>query len=202
MAVAALIGLVAALGGCSDLINPADATVVLEAPDRPAVLRLRQELLDQASSWGGVRVGESTAEQQGDTALTFSLPGRNLDAALGSIGRLDAVVASTSIDVKPEQVDRNAAPTTTEPGADASTAGQVRLRVEIGEQASTAGAGAILRVVMALFSVIGMVATGLWIVHRFRRTDDGPPSPRRPRVVDITGDPPTQETPRVPRDPW
>jgi hypothetical protein len=190
------------LAGCSDLTNSADATVVLQAEDQPAVLRLRQELLDQAASWGGVRVGEKTAEQQGDTALTFSLPGQNLDAALGSIGRLDAKVASTSIDVQPEQVDRNAPSTTVAPGADPSEAGRVRLRVEIGSE-TTAGAGAVLRLVMAVFSVVGMVATVLWIGSWWRRRQHpDEPRPRRARVLDITGDPPTQETPQVPRDPW
>ena len=197
-----LLGLVAALAGCSDLTNRADATVVLEAADRAAVLRLRQELLDQAGSWGGVRVGESTAERQGDTALTFSLPGRNLDAALGSIGRLDAVVASTSIDVTPEQVDRSAAPATTATTRDTANPDRVWLRVAIGEQSTAAGPGAALRLVMTLFSVVGMVATGLWVTRILRRRHEEPPRRARARVLDITGDPPTQETPRVPRQPW
>ena len=197
--VAALVGAPWLLAGCSGLTDQADATVVLQAEDQPAVLRLRQELLDQAGSWGGVRVGESTAEQQGDTALTFSLPGQNLDAALGSIGRLDARIASTSIDVKPEQVDRNAPPTTS--GGGDTGPERIRLRVEIGAE-DTAGAGAVLRLVMAVFSVVGMVATALWVLNWWRRRHGDPPEGRRARVVDITGDPPTQETPQVPRDPW
>ena len=192
-----------ALVGCSDLLHQADANVVLEAPDRPAVLRLRQELLDQSATWGAVRVGEATAEQQGDTALTFSLPGRNLDAALGSINRLDAVVRSTTIDVEPDQVDRNAPVTTAASGTDPAKAGRVRLRVEIAEQAA-GGAGAFLRLVMALFSVIGMVAVGLWVLNWFRRRNEPKPPAdgRRRRIIDMRGDPPTEETPRVPQQPW
>jgi len=200
VAFATVVAASGALTACSDLLQQADAVVVLEAPDRPAVLRLRQELLDQSGSWGGVRVGETTAEQQGDTALTFSLPGRNLDAALGSIGRLNAVVRSTSIDVKPEQVDRNAPVTTSAPGADAPGADRVRLRVEIAE-ASPGGAGALLRLVMAVFSVVGMVAVGLWILNWTRRRGQPstPSDGRRRRIIDMRGDPPTEETPRVPR---
>jgi hypothetical protein len=192
-----------ALTACSDLLQKADATVVLEAPDRPAVLRLRQELLDQSSTWGAVRVGENTAEQKGDTALTFSLPGRNLDAALGSINRLDAVVRSTTIDVEPDQVDRNAPATTAAAGADPTKTDRVRLRVEIAEQAA-GGAGAFLRLVMALFSVIGMVAVGLWVLNWFRRRNEPKPPAerRRRRIIDMRGDPPTEETPRVPQQPW
>ncbi len=188
-----------AVAGCSDLTNRADATVVLQAEDQPAVLRIRQDLLDQAPSWGGIRVGETSTEQDGSTALTFSLPGQNLDAALGGVGRVGATIESTSIDVDPEQVDRNA-PTTTSGSGDAGPE-RIRLRVEIAAD-STEGAGALLRLVMALFSVVGMVATALWIVNWWRRRHGDAPGDKPARIVDITGDPPTQETPQVPHDPW
>ncbi len=140
LAAVALLVLLVLTGGCSDMLerSQADAVVVLDAPDRAAVLRLRQEVLAQAGTWGGVRVGEKTAEQDGDTALTFALPGPNLDIALSGIGRLKAEVRSTSIDVDPEQVDRTTPATGTDGRAEDNS---VRLRVEIDEQ-RPAGAGA------------------------------------------------------------
>lgn len=176
----------------------------IDAADRPQALRLRQDLLDQAPSWGGVRVGERTAEQAGDISLTFSLPGRNLDAALGSINRLDADIDTTDIDVDRAAVDRTAT-TAANPSfrgtAPASAPEQVRLRVDIAARAQP-GAGALLRLVMAVFSVVGMVATVVWIVGAWRRRfSEERPQRRRRRVVDIS-DPPTEETPVVPRDPW
>lgn len=188
------------LAGCSDLANSADATVTINAKDRAQALRLRQELLEQASTWGGVRVGERSTEQEGDVSLTFSLPGRNLDAALGAINRLDAEIDSTKIDVDRDEVDRTA---TTAAGTPSDQSdGDIKLKVQI-DASQQAGPGALLRLVMALFSVIGMVATVMWIGNawrkRFPRPD--PPGPRRVGVVDIS-DPPTQETPRVPRNPW
>lgn len=202
LAAVALLVLLVLTGGCSDMLerSQADAVVVLDAPDRAAVLRLRQEVLAQAGTWGGVRVGEKTAEQDGDTALTFALPGPNLDIALSGIGRLKAEVRSTSIDVDPEQVDRTTPATGTDGRAEDNS---VRLRVEIDEQ-RPAGAGAALRLVMAVFSVVGMVATGLWIVHWWRRRGEEPPPSdgRRRRIVDVRGDPPTEETPQVPWRDW
>lgn len=202
------LALVALPAACSELGNQADATVKIEAADRPQALRLRQDLLDQAASWGGVRVGERTAEQQGDISLTFSLPGRNLDAALGSINRLDADIDSTDIDVDRSAVDRTATTaasrsprtgTSGNPTGDAD--GQIHLRVDIAAKAGP-GAGALVRLVMAIFSVVGMVATVMWVVGAWRRRfSQERPQRRRRRIVDIS-DPPTEETPVVPRDPW
>ncbi len=200
----ALVVVALATGACSELGNRADATVKIDARDRPEALRLRQELLDQSSTWGGIRIGERTVEQEGDISLTFSLPGKNLDAALGSINHLDAQIDSTDIDVDRTDVDRTVTTVTTGTSRDADAAasdGQIRLRVEIAATPEP-GAGAFLRLVMAVFSVIGMVATVMWISHAWgRRFPKEPPERRRRTIVDIS-DPPTAETPIVPRDPW
>lgn len=201
---AALAVIALATGACSELGNRADATVKIDARDRPEALRLRQELLDQSSTWGGIRIGERTVEQEGDISLTFSLPGKNLDAALGSINHLDAQIDSTDIDVDRTDVDRTATTvaTGTSRGTDANASdGQIRLQVLIASKPDT-GAGALLRLVMAVFSVIGMVATVLWVKSLWkRRFPKDPPERRRRTIVDIS-DPPTAETPIVPRDPW
>lgn len=201
---AALVVIALATGACSELGNRADATVKIDARDRPEALRLRQELLDQSSTWGGIRIGERTVEQEGDISLTFSLPGKNLDAALGSINHLDAQIDSTDIDVDRTDVDRTATTvaTGTSRGTDANASdGQIRLQVLIASKPDT-GAGALLRLVMAVFSVIGMVATVLWVKSLWkRRFPKDPPERRRRTIVDIS-DPPTAETPIVPRDPW
>ncbi len=201
---AALVVIALATGACSELGNRADATVKIDARDRPEALRLRQELLDQSSTWGGIRIGERTVEQEGDISLTFSLPGKNLDAALGSINHLDAQIDSTDIDVDRTDVDRTATTvaTGTSRGTDANASdGQIRLQVLIASKPDT-GAGALLRLVMAVFSVIGMVATVLWVRSLWkRRFPKDPPERRRRTIVDIS-DPPTAETPIVPRDPW
>lgn len=186
---------------CSDLGNQDDATVRIEAADRPQALKLRQELLDGAASWGGVRVGERSAEQEGDVSLTFSLPGRNLDAALGAINHLDADIDSTDIDVERSDVDRSATPTTAERGAQDQAAGQIRLRVVVVGH-SHAGLGAVLRFVMAVFSLIGMLATVLWIRGAWRRRSSSRAARRRPRSIVDLSDPPTEETPIVRGDPW
>jgi len=191
------------LAGCSGLLdtNSADAVVQIEADDRAQVLLTRQDVLASASTWGGTRVGEQTTEPD-QTALEFTLPGENLDLALGAIGQLDARVVSTTIDVDAEQVDRAPAPPETD-GADEAdeadpAAQQVRLRVEVSE-ASAPGAGAFVQLVMAVFSVIGMVATVSWILGWWRRRGERTVPPRRNiDRVDLRDDPPTQETPRIP----
>jgi hypothetical protein len=180
-------------------VNDADATVRLDVADRNQALRLRQEVLQQASSWGGIRVGEESAEQEGDITLEFSLPGRNLDTALGNIGTLDAERRSTSIDVDPEDVDRTA--TTVAGTPSEGSDGRITLRVEISSE-QDAGAGALLRLVMAIFSVVGMVATALWIGNAWKRRFGRHDPPRTPRTIVDISDPPTEETPRVPRAPW
>jgi len=196
-----VLGALITVSGCSDLTDRADVTITIDAQDRAHALRLRQELLDQASSWSGVRVGERTTERDGDTSLTFSLPGRNLDAALGSIQRLDGEMDSTRIDVDRSEVDRNT-PSTSAPAGTRSAAddGEITLRVDI-QSSTRAGAGAFLRLLMSLFSVIGMVATVMWIGNAWRRRFPRPRPPARRRVIDLGGDPPTEQTPMVPRDP-
>lgn len=174
--------------------------VVIEANGPDQVLLTRQEILAGASAWGGTRVGEQTSDAS-ETALEFTLPGQNLDAALGSLSSLEAPVVSRSIDVDAEQVTR--APATTAEGADPPdpAAGQVRLRVEV-KEATPAGAGVFLQLIMAVFSVIGMVATAGWIMRWWRRRGERTVPPRR-RIdrVDLRDGPPTQETPAVPSDP-
>lgn len=197
MVVAACAALAGA--GCSDLLdtNSADAVVQIEADDQAQVLVTRQEVLASAATWGGTRVGEETTEAD-RTALEFTLPGQNLELALSAISDLDARVVSTTIDVDAEQIDR--APTTTAEGASPPDPAdrQVRLRVEVTESPS-AGAGAFLQLVMAIFSVIGVVATIGWILNWWRRRGDRTVPPRRNiDRVDLRDDPPTQETPRVP----
>ncbi len=187
------------LGGCSDLLDTksADAVVQIEADDQAEVLLTRQEVLASATTWGGTRVGEQTTEAN-ETALEFTLPGENLEIALSAISALDARVVATTIDVDAEQIDR--APATTVEGADPPDPAdaQVRLRVEVTE-ATPAGAGAFLQLVMAVFSVIGMVATVGWIMKWWRRRGNRTVPPRRNiDRVDLREDPPTQETPRVP----
>lgn len=189
----------AVLGGCSDLLDTksADAVVQIEADDQAEVLLTRQEVLASATTWGGTRVGEQTTEAN-ETALEFTLPGENLEIALSAISALDARVVATTIDVDAEQIDR--APATTVEGADPPDPAdaQVRLRVEVTE-ATPAGAGAFLQLVMAVFSVIGMVATVGWIMKWWRRRGNRTVPPRRNiDRVDLREDPPTQETPRVP----
>jgi hypothetical protein len=192
---------------CSDLLDPDDEDVLVRiaADDDAEVRRTRQEILASASTWGGVRVGEQTGEAQG-TALEFTLPGPNLDIALGTINQLDARVVSTDIDVDPAQLERS---TTTRPDDDESDREPVeneavRLRVEVTAEPS-AGLDGALRAVMAVFSIIGVVATLRWIGDRWRGrrpVDDDPDRPRR-RIdrVDLREDPPTAETPQVP-PPW
>ncbi len=193
----------ALLAGCSDLLDTSavDAVVVIEADDQDQVLLTRQEILAEASTWGGTRVGEQTTDAS-ETALEFTLPGQNLDTALGSLSDLEAPVVSRSIDVDAEQVTRGTA--TTVEGAEPPdpTASQVRLRVEVRE-ATPAGAGAFLQLIMAVFSVVGMVATAGWIMRWWRRRGERTVPPRR-RIdrVDLRDGPPTQETPAIPPDPW
>jgi hypothetical protein len=187
------------LGGCSDLLdtNSADAVVQIEADDQAQVLLTRQEVLTSAGTWGGTRVGEQTTDAS-ETALEFTLPGENLDLALSAIGDLDARVVATTIDVDAQQIDR--AVTTTVEGGEAPDPAdsQVRLRVEVTE-AAPAGAGAFVQLVMAVFSVIGIIATVGWVLRWWRRRGDRTVPPKRNiDRVDLREDPPTQETPRVP----
>lgn len=186
-------------GGCSDLLdtNSADAVVKIEADDQSKVLLTRQEVLASAPSWGGTRVGEETTDAS-ETALEFTLPGQNLDLALSAIGDLESRVVSTTIDVDASQVERG--PTTTVEGAEPPdpAESEVRLRVEV-TQSAAGGAGAVLQLVLAVFSVIGMVATAGWVLSWWRRRGERTVPPQRNiDRVDLRDDPPTQETPRVP----
>ena len=187
---------------CGDLLatNQADAVVKIEADDQPAVLQTRQEILASAGTWGGTRVGEETT-QPNETALAFSLPGENLEIALGALGRLDARVVATEIDVDAQQIDRAQTPaesTGTATAPDPADS-KVRLRVEV-TQAASVGAGGLLRFIMAIFSLIGMVATGIWAKNRLTSRSKPTPRPPRRRIEKIASfeDPLTQETPRVP----
>ena len=103
------------------------------------------------------RCGRDTDEQRRHP-LTFSA-GRNLDAALGTIHSLDADV-SASIDVERGDVERDHHRQGGTPSA--GDDGQSALRVNI-SRSPAAPAGRVLRLVMAVFSIIGMVATALWI---------------------------------------
>ena len=62
---------------------------------------------------------------------------------------------------------------------------------------------AFLQLIMAVFSVVGMVATAGWIMRWWRRRGERTVPPRR-RIdrVDLRDGPPTQETPAIPPDPW
>jgi hypothetical protein len=196
---AAVLVVVLGATGCSDLLDTgqADAVIQLEADDQDQVLLTRQDVLASAPTWGGTRVGEQTTEPN-ETALEFTLPGENLELALSAISELDARVVGRTIDVDPSQVDRT--PTTTEPGQDPPDPAerQVRLRVEVTE-AAPAGAGAFVQLLMALFSVIGVVATVGWVLRwRRGRHPTAPPPRRNIDRVDLREEPPTQETPRVP----
>jgi len=184
--------------GCSSLgSDKADVVLRLEAEDRAALQRTRHEVLTSAGTWGGTRVAEESTEPD-ETALEFSLPGQNLDIALGALNALDAETVETLIDVDPEQVDRTTAPPE---GESAGEVPSVRLRVEVTE-AAAAPAGALGRMVLAIFSVIGMVATAGWVLKLWRRRGEALEQ-RAPRIrnidrVDLREDPPTQETPQVP----
>lgn len=198
LALALVLVVTAASVGCSGLgSSDADVVLRLEAEDRPALQRTRQEVLASAGTWGGTRVGEETTEPD-ETAVVFSLPGQNLDMAIGALNALDAETVETRIDVDPEQVDRTTAPPEGEEPAEVEP---VRLRVEVVE-APPAPAGSLGRMVLAIFSVIGMVATVGWVLKLWRRRGEALER-RAPRVrnidrVDLREDPPTQETPRVP----
>lgn len=202
---AAAVGLlVAALApaACSDLLAESEDVVVrLEAADRAAVRRVRQDVLAAAPDFGGVRVGEQTVDT-GSSALVFSLPGDRLDIALGLLERLDAEVVETDIDVDVRQLERDAAdaPSTDDTGrrgAAGADDGIVRLRVEVEERVGTGLEGA-LRALMALFSVVGVVATARWARERLGGTRRR--GRRHVEPLDLRGDPPTEETPRVPRE--
>ena len=183
---------------CSSLgSGKADVVLRLRAEDRSALQRTRHEVLTSAGTWGGTRVGEETTAPD-ETALEFSLPGHNLDIALGALNALDAETVETHIDVDPEQVDRVTAPPE---GEETAEVAPVRLRVEVTE-APAAPAGSLGRMVLAIFSVVGMVATAGWILRLWRRRGEAleqrAPRTRNIDRVDLREDPPTQETPQVP----
>ena len=217
------IGLSAATGlaGCTSITeSKADATVKLQAEDQPAVLRLRQEILTGAKTWGAVRIGEESSDSDRDSVLVFSLPGPNLDAALGGLNRLDATIESTDIDVAPEKLDRNVTTTIASGTPKESESQNIRLKVEI-EADRGAGFGGFFRLVMAILSVVGAIVTFRWAIrgwrhledrwrtrhddHRGDGPDDGPGGPNdaggpngtigpdSPTVIAGTNDPPTRE---------
>jgi hypothetical protein len=187
-----------ALTGCGGMFGArgADVTVQLEAGDRAQVMRVRQEVLSGAATWGGVRVGERTGDV-GTAALEFTLPGENLDIALGAVNQVDARVMSTEIDVDAEQL-RRVVPPADEGARSPSPPEDVRLRIEVNE-AAAAGPETFVRSMMALFTVIGIVASGRWLLGLMRpRSSAGRRPPRRIDRADLESDPPTQENPQVP----
>jgi hypothetical protein len=192
----ALIGLaafvVAGVGGCDELVRRDPEVVVrLEAPRELIEPRLVPEFRDLAGSWGATRVGEST-DESGDASLTFSLPAARVDQALTAIrqvGSTDGVrIVSTAVDLEPTRVD--AAP---EPDGTGPAAADVELRIDMSSGGPEAGTGVMVRFVMALFSVVGMLATPyllwLWWTGRTRRpADDATDSSPPPRGTDWVGD--------------
>ena len=158
----------------------------------------------------------SASDSDRDSVLVFSLPGPNLDAALGGLNRLDATIESTDIDVDPEKLDRSVT-TTIASGTAAETESQnIRLKVQI-EAARGAGFGGFFRLLMAIFSVVGVIVTFRWAVRGWRhledrwrarrddRRDDGPGGPTgRTTRTDRMGRsdpsvPPSPPVPTIPR---
>ncbi|MGB6058674.1 MAG: hypothetical protein WBF71_10450 [Microthrixaceae bacterium] len=200
----------AGLTSCSDLLEPnkPDAVVSIPVEGAKSLDEARKEVKEEATAIGGVRVGEDTTDPD-RVVLEFMLPGKNLDAAVAALERLNANSAtpgavSTEVDVDEKKLTEEAS---TDPAkgsggkAKDEEAGRVRLRVEIAKEAGSSALVTALGAMMLLFSIIGLVTSIRWLLRKLgmgRRQELGPPS-RRVGRPDLDLDPPTQETPLVPR---
>lgn len=200
----------AGLTSCSDLLEPnkPDAVVSIPVEGAKSLDEARKEVKEEAAAVGGVRVGEDTTDPD-RVVLEFMLPGKNLDAAVAALERMndDSVSpgsVSTEVDVDENKLTEDASTNSTK-GSTGKTkdeeAGRVRLRVEISKEASSSALVTTLGAMMLLFSIIGLITSFRWGLRKLgmgRRHEVGPPS-RRVERPDLGLDPPTQETPLVPR---
>ncbi|MGB3412026.1 MAG: hypothetical protein WBA45_12610 [Microthrixaceae bacterium] len=200
----------AGLTSCSDLLEPnkPDAVVSIPVEGSKSLDEARKEVKEEAAAVGGVRVGEDTTDPD-QVVLEFMLPGKNLDAAVAALERLndDSVSpgsVSTEVDVDENKLTEDSSTKSAKGSTGTSKdeeAGRVRLRVEIAKEAGSSALVTALGAMMLLFSIIGLITSFRWVLRKLgmgRRHEVGPPS-RRVGRPDLDLDPPTQETPLVPR---
>ncbi len=194
------------LSGCADLLdtNKPDAVVSIPVAGTRSIEEVRKEVKDETARLGGVRVGEDTTEEDQIT-LEFMLPGRNLDAVMAMLERLDPDAVSTEVNVEESKLTEDTTGSAGDDGASKKSArddeaGRVRLRVEISKDAGSSAVVTAFGALVLFLSVIGLFSSGKWLLRKFRR-DHRPrdyPAARRVGRPDLDSDPPTQETPLVP----
>ncbi|HTN99601.1 MAG TPA: hypothetical protein VL068_02900 [Microthrixaceae bacterium] len=201
-----LVGVLAVtLFACSDLLSAdkPDAVVKIEADGTKSVDEIRKEVKDNAKTWNGVRVAEDTTDTK-KMYVEFTLPGTQLDTATSELGRVGGEAKSTKIDVDEEKLSDTPS-TKQSDGTEASgESGRVRLRVEITDRSGSSGLTTVLGAAMLLFSIIGLITSIRWSLRKLGlgSRSDGTPRSRRVERPDLDLDPPTQETPVVPPQPY
>jgi hypothetical protein len=163
--VAALVVVVALLGGTDGLEQGADARVDMTLQRSVGLDNARNELITKASgTWQATRVAEST--EDGSASVEFSMPGSSLDGFVADLRQFpNTESVEVTLDVDPEQLEPEALATN---GDEAAAAEPVRVEVNL-ERKSPGGAwltigGAVVVAAMAL--------AALAIVHRRFSGDD------------------------------
>jgi hypothetical protein len=102
--VAALVVVVALLGGTDGLEQGADARVDITLRRSVALDTARADLITRASgTWQATRVAEST--EDGSATVEFALPGSSLDGFVAELRALpDAEDVDVALEVDPDQM--------------------------------------------------------------------------------------------------
>ncbi|MGI9577980.1 MAG: hypothetical protein ACR2OH_07265 [Microthrixaceae bacterium] len=155
LAVAALVVVVALLGGTDSLDQGADAQVDITLMRSINVENARDELISSASrTWQATRVAEST--EDGSATVEFSMPGSSLDGFVAELRDLDSADdVEVKLEVDPDQLEPDAL--ASDEGS-AAAAQPVRVEVNL-DSTSPGGAwltigGAILVAAMALIALV------------------------------------------------
>lgn len=195
---------VVGLSSCSDLLdtNKPDAVVSIPVEASRSIDEVRKEVKDETARLGGVRVGEDTTDPD-MVVLEFMLPGKNLDAAVAMLERMDPESISTEINVDEQKLSEDTQPEPTDSTSTAKAkdedAGRVRLKVEVTRETGSSGAVTALGALMLLFSLIGMFSSAKWMFRKLGLGGTRRDLPvRRVGRPDLDRDPPTEETPLVP----
>jgi hypothetical protein len=179
--VAALVVVVALLGGTDGLEQGADARVDITLRRSVALDTARADLITRASgTWQATRVAEST--EDGSATVEFALPGSSLDGFVAELRALpDAEDVDVALEVDPDQLAPEALAS-----ADGEAASEpVRVEVNL-DRRSPGGAwltigGAVLVAAMALvaLAVVQRRFSGNdpWVEGAEGSGNDGPSAP-------------------------
>jgi len=161
--VAALVAVVALLGGGSPLDDSAEAHVEILLGRNADIDGARQQLIsDATSTWQATRIAETTEDDS--ASVEFAIPGTALDGMVAELRRHPlADEVDVSLEVDPSQLEPD--PLATEEAAPEP----IRLRVDL---TRSSGGGPWVTIVGAMFVAVLALVALVFVQRRFSGGDD------------------------------